>query len=142
MTREEQRKEALSRIEQLTEKFNLNSNMLDYFKKEKIYALDYVQDDSQIKDRKELISNIITKRIFEDNFEIYYYFITNMFIENYTLEVLNIFYVSPTEEDWEIERLSNNNEMFILTYVLSNPEYPEFGFVQVDSIKGNLVRKS
>ena len=116
--------------------------MLDYFKKEKIYALDYVKDDSQIKDRKELISNIIAKCIFEDNFEIYYYFITNMYIENYTLEVLNIFYVSPYEEDWEIERLSDNNEMYISTYVLSNPKYPEFGFVQIDSIKGNLIRKS
>ena len=95
-----------------------------------------------IKDRKELISNIILECLFENNFEIYYYFIANMTIENYTLEVLNIFYVSPNEEDWEIERLSDNNEMYILTYVLNNPKYPEFGFVQVDSIKGNLIRRS
>ena len=47
MTREEQRKEALSRIEKLTEKFNLNSNMLDLYKQEKFYALDYVKGDNK-----------------------------------------------------------------------------------------------
>ena len=31
MTREEQRDEAIYRIKELTKKFNLNSNMLDFF---------------------------------------------------------------------------------------------------------------
>ncbi len=60
MTKEEQRNEAIYRIKELTKKFNLNSNMLDFFENGKIYGLDYVED-SKIKDRNKLISSIIAE---------------------------------------------------------------------------------
>lgn len=141
MTKEEQRNEAILRIQELTKKFNLNSNMLEFFKNGKIYGLDYVGDEnSKIKDRKKLISSIIVKRQNEDNLLIYYYFIVGINIGGYDLETLNIFYVSQYKEEWKMERLSEENELSILTYELGSPNYPEFGFIKVDSIDGNLIR--
>ena len=46
------------------------------------------------------------------------------------------------KENWEQERLSEDNEMYIQTYELNDPSRPEFGFVKVGSVDGNLVRKS
>ncbi len=141
MTIEEQRNEAIYRIKELTKKFNLNSNMLDFFENGKIYGLDYVEN-SKIKDRNKLISKIIAEYQDKHNSVVYYYFIVDINIEGYTLEVLNMFYVGQYKEDWEIERLSNDNEVYIRTYELDNPNYPELGFVKVDSVNGNLIRTS
>lgn len=141
MTKEEQKKEAISRIKDLTKKFNLNSNMLDYFERGKIYGLDYVEN-SKIKDRDELISYILVNFQNKYNAVIYYYNIVEINIEGYDLEILNIFYVGQYKDDWELQRLSEDDEMYIQTYELNNPSRPEFGFVKVGSINGNLIRKS
>lgn len=141
MTREEQRNEAISRIQELTKKFNLNSNMLDFFTNGNIYGLDYVEN-SEIPDRNELISSIIKEVQDEYKALVYYYFIVDTNIEGYNLEVLNIFYVGQYKEDWEFERLSDNNEVYIRSYVLSEPDYPDLGFIKVGSVEGNLVRVS
>lgn len=141
MTKEEQRNEAILRIQELTKKFNLNSNMLDFFKNGKIYGLDYVED-SKIQDRNKLISNIIAECQNEYNSVVYYYFIVDINIEGYNLELLNIFYVGQYQEDWEIERLSENNEVYIRTYELGSPNYPELCFAKVNSVDGNLIRTS
>ena len=89
MTIEEQRNEAIYRIKELTKKFNLNSNMLDFFEKGKIYGLDYVEN-SKIKDRNKLISKIIAEYEVKHNSIVYYYYIIDINIEGYTLEVLKI----------------------------------------------------
>lgn len=141
MTKEEQKKEAISRIKDLTKKFNLNSNMLDYFERGKIYGLDYVEN-SKIKDRDELISYILVNFQNKYNAVIYYYNIVEINIEGYDLEILNIFYVGQYKDDWELQRLSEDDEMYIQTYELNNLSSPEFGFVKVGSINGNLIRKS
>lgn len=141
MTKEEQRNEAISRIQELTKKFNLNSNMLDFFRNGKIYGLDYVES-SKIQDRNKLISSIIAECQNKYNSVVYYYFIVDINIEGYNLEILNIFYVGQYKEDWEHERLSKDNEMYIRTYELNNPSRPELAFVKVNSIDGNLIRKS
>ncbi len=141
MTKEEQRNEAIYRIKELTKKFNLNSNMLDFFENGKIYGLDYVED-SKIKDRNKLISSIIAECQNKYNSIVYYYFIIDVNIEGYNLEILNIFYVGQYKEDWENERLSKDNEVYIRSYELGSPNYPELGFVKVNSVDGNLIRTS
>lgn len=141
MTKEEQRKEAILRIQELTKKFNLNSNMLDFFENGKIYGLDYVES-SKVQDRNKLISYIIADFQNEYNAVIYYYNIVDITIDSYDLEILNIFYVGQYKEDWEHERLSEDSEMYIQTYELNDPSRPEFAFVKVGSVDGNLVRKS
>ena len=116
--------------------------MLDYFQNGKIYGLDYVEN-SKIEDRKKLISSILAEFEVNHNAMVYYYNIVEINIENYDLEILNIFYVGQNEEDWVHERLSKDNEMYIETYALNdNPPTPELGFVKVGSVDGNLVRKS
>lgn len=143
MTKEEQRNEAILRIQELTNKFNLNSNMLDFFENGKIYGLDYVYDEnSKIQDRNKLISSIIAECQNKYNSVVYYYYIVDINIEGYNLELLNIFYVGQYKEDWEHERLSKDNEMYIRTYELNNPSRPELGFVKVNSKDGNLIRVS
>ncbi len=141
MTREEQKKEAISRIKELTKKFNLNSKMLDFFENGKIYGLDYVEN-SKIHDRNKLISKLIAECQSKYNSLVYYYFIVDINLEGYNLEILNIFYVGQNKEDWKLERLSEDNEMYIRTYELDNPGYPELGFVKVNSTDGNLIRIS
>ncbi len=141
MTKEEQRNEAIYRIKELTKKFNLNSNMLDFFENGKIYGLDYVED-SKIKDRNKLISSIIAECQNKYNSIVYYYFIIDVNIEGYNLEILNIFYVGQYKEDWENERLSKDNEVYIRSYELGSPNYPELSFVKVNSVDGNLIRIS
>lgn len=143
MTKEEQRNEAILRIQELTKKFNLNSNMLDFFKNGKIYGLDYVYDEnSKIQDRNKLISSIIAECQNKYNSVVYYYYIVDINIEGYNLELLNIFYVGQHKEDWEYERLSKDNEMYIRTYELNDPSRPELSFVKVNSKDGNLIRVS
>ncbi len=143
MTYEEQRKEAISRIQELTKKFNLNNNMLEFFQNGKIYGLDYADvEDKKKEDRSKLISNIIEKCQKEYNSVVYYFNIVDVNFEGYDLDILSIFYVGQYKEDWENERLSENNEMYILTYDLNTPEYPELGFVTVTSKDGNLIRAS
>ena len=141
MTIEEQRNEAISRIKELTKRFNLNSNMLDFFENGRIYGLDYVED-SKIKDRNKLISSIIAECQNKYNSIVYYYFIVDVNIDGYNLEILNIFYVGQYKEDWENERLSKDNEVYIRSYELGSPNYPELGFVKVNSVDGNLIRTS
>ncbi len=141
MTIEEQRNEAISRIKELTKRFNLNSNMLDFFENGRIYGLDYIED-SKIKDRNKLISSIIAECQNKYNSIVYYYFIIDVNIEGYNLEILNIFYVGQYKEDWENERLSKDNEVYIRSYELGSPNYPELGFVKVNSVDGNLIRTS
>ena len=141
MTKEEQKKEAIFRIQELTKKFNLNSNMLDFFKNGKIYGLDYVEN-SKIQDRSSLINSIIINHQVKYNSLVYYYFIVDINLEGYDLEILNIFYVGQHPEDWELERLSEDNEMYICTYELSSPNNRELGFVKVNSVDGNLIRVS
>ncbi len=141
VTKEAQRKEAVSRIQNLTEKFHLNSNMLDFFQKGSIYGLDYVED-STIKDRNKLISSLIAECQNEYHSVVYYYFIVDVNFEGYPLELLNIFYVGQYEEDWDCERLSEDNEVYIRTYDLHSPDYSELGFVKVGSKDGNLIRIS
>lgn len=144
MTKEEQRNEAVLRIQELTKKFNLNSNMLEFFKNGKIYGLDYVyEQNSKIRNRGELIFHIIENFQSKYNAVIYYYNIVEINIEGYDLEIMNIFYVGQHKEDWKIQRLSKDNEMYICTYELNNPSYSEeLGFVKVNSVDGNLVRIS
>lgn len=115
--------------------------MICYFKNGRIYGLDYVEN-SKIQDRNKLISYILADFQNEYNAVIYYYNIVGINIEGYDLEILNIFYVGQYKEDWEIQRLSEDDEMYIQTYDLSVPSRPELGFVKVGSIDGNLIRKS
>ena len=89
-----------------------------------------------------MISKLIAECQSKYNSLVYYYFIVDINLEGYNLEILNIFYVGQNKEDWKLERLSEDNEMYIRTYELDNPGYPELGFVKVNSTDGNLIRIS
>ena len=66
--RDEQRKEALERINELTKKFNLNSNMLESFKNGKVYGVDFtIPNDEKVSDKMlNLYDNLISE--FEKEF--------------------------------------------------------------------------
>ena len=65
-------------------------------------------------------------------------------IESITTQgkLLSLLYVSSDKEDWESERLDNNNNIMSYVFNLDNPDLSEFGYIAIDSFMGSgaLVR--
>ncbi len=138
--REEQEQEAIKRINQLTKLYGLNSNMLEEFKNNHVYAVSIIEKDIT----QERINQIIK---FEENFEekynatIYYCIISNLEWENETNEILSVFYVGKHKDEWESIGYPENNEIFVYSYNLDHIECSEFGYIGIDvNNRKDLIR--
>lgn len=142
-TKTEIKEEAINRIKALTEKCNLNPNILKYFNEGKVYysyltaggfmgSIDTISYD---KDYEKAVKDFETKH---PDCIVYHA------IESITAhgKLLSLLYVSSDKEDWESERLESNSS--IMSYVLNidNPDLSEFGYIAIGAFgeSGALVR--
>ena len=134
--------EAVSRITELIGIYNLNPNILKYFKEGRVYysyltaggiigSIDTVSYDKRYEE---------AVKEFERKFEgclVYHA------IETYTEygEMLSLLYVGNNKENWEMERVSEN---YIATYTINftYPDLSEFGDIVVSGYgnSGALIR--
>lgn len=132
-----QRKEAVRRLEQLTETFDLKKDFLNRFQDGVVaYCYRTCQEDgfAAPKDFK------LDWRLEKESFEYLYDTLVYLVLVNKTAygEMLSMLYVSSYEEDWEYERLT---EDYITAYVYNlDTEFGELGDVFLTSKDGVLIR--
>ena len=131
-----QKAEAIRRIMYLTEKYDLNPNLLKYYKEGKIYYTEsiipglWASMDNITYDHKyvELVQRL--ERIY--NVHVYHCILTG--------PLFDMLYVSSHEDGWEMERPeSETGWVMSATY---NSEYDEFEFgnIQLSVASQTLIR--
>lgn len=120
-------KEAIKRIDDLTETFNLNPHIKDYFMKGRVYysyitALVWGQIDTIEYDPR--YSHVV-KEFEECTHSLVYHAIK-------TEDTLALLYVSNAPENWSIERLLPNNCIGAYVHNFANPECSEDGGIFVE----------
>ncbi len=140
-TKTEQQYEAYSRLSLLTEKYDLNPNILKYFKEGKLYysyltaggfmsSIDTIDYDPSYTEAVR-------------SFEKHYGYLVYHAIEWETPmgKSLSLLYVGNNEDDWAVERLDEDYDM-IFAYVvnLDMPDFSEFGSIKVTGIGNCLIR--
>ncbi len=135
---EEQKKEAIKRLKQLTSKFNLNPKILEDYKNGIVYcsANDKLHDVTT--------NNCFYKKVkkFEEEYNaVVYYCFLNRFYYMFTgMTFFTLLFVSNDKEEWETERVEENY-IFSYVYNLTYKDCSEFGNVIIGSTKdGVLVR--
>lgn len=136
ISREEMKEEALKRIEELSEVFELNPKIYNYFKEDKLYysyatalgvmgSIDTIHyDDRYAKVAAE----------FEKKYNCFVY---------HAIEFGNslaLLYVGDNQDDWDAEHLFDKLYLMSYVYNFNNPELSEFGDIVVDCLDGALVR--
>lgn len=132
---EEMRKEAIRRLSNLVDKYDLNPNILKYFKQGKLYysyavvegimgSIDTINYDERyaeaVKEFENRTHNLVYHAIETGN-------------------TLALLFVSHYTEDWEAEDESNHS---ILAFIknFDTPEYSEIGYIYISSYNGVLTR--
>lgn len=141
-TSEEIKAEAVHRIEELTKKYQLNPNILRYFKEGRVYysyltaggfmaSIDTIEYDPRY---------AAAVREFEKTFAGYkvYHAIESMTGFG---TMLCLLYVGPDADEWEMQRLNGD---YLYSYIvnLSVPDFSEFGEIKVGPFgeSGALIR--
>ena len=163
-------KEAISRMNTLQNKFNLNPKILRYLKEGKLYysyrvsgwafgCIDTINYDKRyakaVKDFEERTGNyvyhVIETKLMGSIRAVEMESATIRYPEKVDVEpvtMLTFLYVSPEEEDWMAERLEND---YIAAYVMNLSEqnssfcggyFGEYGDVFLTSDNGALLRKA
>lgn len=140
--REAIKNEAIQRIKTLTEKYQLNPHILDYFLEGKVYysyltagglmaSIDTISYDPAYEAAVKDFENTY------DGYTVYHAIEANTVFG----KTLSLLYVSPNEEDWEMQRLYGNN-IASYTVNLSDPDLSEFGDIAVGQfgMSGALIR--
>lgn len=134
--------EALSRLTELTKKYDLSPSILTHFRNGLVYY-SYITAGGMLPS----VDTITYKREYEDavhRFEEATGFLVYHAIEAQTWfgMTLSLLYVGKKEVYWESERLCGN---CISTYTinLSNPDFSEFGDIEIGASEphGALVRR-
>lgn len=133
-----QRKEAVRRLEQLTETFALKKDILNRFQDGVVaYCLEICPEEGFAAPK-----NFDLKwRLEKQGFEYVYDTLVYLVLVNKTVygEMLSMLYVSSNEEDWEWERLT---EDYITAYVYNlDTEFGEFGDIFLTSKDGMPIRR-
>ena len=148
-TKEQMKQEAIARIKELTSKYNLNPNILKYFKQGKVYysyltcmgfmgSIDTVSYDERYE--------AVVKKFEEKTGFIVYHAVESKILgevdgEVFEYEMLSLLFVSNKEEYWEGERLYKN---YIRTNTVnfSNTACSEYGDIEVMRFgeSGALIR--
>ncbi|MEY8523896.1 hypothetical protein AALA90_12880 [Lachnospiraceae bacterium 38-10] len=132
-----QQKEAVLRLEQLTEIFGLKKDFLNWFQDGVVaYCYKTCQEDgfAAPKDFN------LDWRLEKESFEYVYDTLVYLVLVNKTVcgEMLSMLYVSSNEEDWECARLT---EDYITAYVYNlDMEFGEFGDIFLTSKDGVPIR--
>lgn len=136
--KENQRKEAIKRLEELTSKFNLNQKIVEDFKNGIIYCScnDKLHDVTT--------NNRFYKKVkkFEEEYNatVYYCFLDRVYYGFKGMTLFTLLFVSNNEEEWETERVEENY-IFSYVYNLTYKECSEFGDVFIcGNYNGILVR--
>lgn len=136
--KEEQREEAVRRLETLVHKFNLSENILNDYKKDIIkctYNNMVVRNVSLDKP----LSKIIARVEKEHNVVVYYCFVNTICLSSSVMTLFAMLCVSKYKEDWEFERLNFDS---VGAYVenLTFKECSEFGDVGVNVRNRMLIK--
>lgn len=134
ISREEKKKEALARLEALTDKFDLNPHIFDYFEEGRLYysyrtagglmgSIDTIQYD-------ERYAKLAQKFEKQRDWLVYHAIESG--------KTLALLYVSDHEEDWEMERLYGS--MICALVHDFEEDYDEIGDIRLSSLQGALVR--
>ena len=134
MATAEMKKEALSRLEDMTRKLHLNPHIVDYFKQDRIYysyttfmggCINTVTYDPRF------------PRIIAD-FERMY----NCYVYHAILcgDMLSLLFVSSYESDWPEERLHSDGTICTYTHNFSEPDFSEIGYIGITSDNGAIIR--
>lgn len=118
--------EALRRIKELQERFDLDNKMQEFFERGDIQVLDFTDEDDD--NKIHLYSEIVKDFYNEYNVRMYYVFIETMHICGENHNVLHVLYVSEHEDEWENSFLDEDNELLAYTYNITL-NYPEFGYI-------------
>ena len=135
-------REAKRRIVQLTEKYNLNPNILKYFEQGKVYysyliaggligSIDTISYDNSYENAvKEFEETYIDSLVYHA-----------IETESDLGKMLSLLYVGPKEEDWAKQRLSGDRIM-AYTINFTYPELTGFGYIRVSDFEnsGALIR--
>lgn len=135
--------EAKNRIKELTEKYDLNPNILKYFEEGKLYysyltfggmvgSIDTISYD-------ESYDNAVKKFEAENPGYVVYHAIETNTRMGKTLSML---YVGADSDNWPAERLYGNY-IFAYTVNFADPDFSEFGDIVVSGFEesGALVRR-
>lgn len=139
MPSKEQQAEAISRIQALTKAFDLNPNILRYFREGKLYY-SYLTAGG--------LMSSIDKITYDPRYESAVKEFEAMFgglvyhaIESNTGwgKMLSLLYVGGEADEWPVERPDRGR---IMTYTvnLDDPDLSDFGDVEVTGVGGALIR--
>ena len=131
-TDKEVKAETISRIKTLIDKYNLNPNVLKYFRKGQVYY-SYLTSMGMMGS----IDTISYDEDYEKGYVVYHA------IESITPQgkMLALLYTGDDKENWDCERLEDNYLMaYVVNFTVS--EYSEFGdiFIERFGDSGALVR--
>ena len=141
-TDKEVKAETISRIKTLIDKYDLNSNVLKYFRKGQVYysyltamgMMGSIDTISYNKEYEQVVKDFET----ENKGYVVYHAIESITPQG---KLLSLLYTSDDKENWECERLEDN---YLLAYVenFSEPNFSEFGDIFIDRFgdSGALVR--
>lgn len=126
------REEVLRRIEMLEKRFHIKDTMREYFLSSNTMVVDFTNKENEEYNEEniEVLSKIYKDFISKNKVVVYYMFIENITIDNYTDKVIHILYVDEYKEDWENARLDKNDEILAYTYNISL-KMPEFGYIKL-----------
>lgn len=158
--KERQREEAISRLKELTEVFDLNPMILENFKNGKVVCsiYDYEDDDYiRITDDIDYLSSCEFIKVFfeiEEEEDALVYHIMDTFMPSIGHTIITMLFVGSNEEKWKMEeRLWNENKIgclqFDYTYYSSGEENPyfssqkrhDFSYTHLESNRGGLIDK-
>ena len=143
--KEKKRTEAVKRIEGLTAEFELNPNIIKYFKEGKVYY-SYLTGGGMI-GSIDIISYIPKYEEIVKAFEEEYNCLVYHAIED-SFGMLSLLYVSDDEEEWPYER-PDGKYLYVNTYSFDREKmnqgmyevlYEEFGSIVCESFGGAIVR--
>lgn len=135
--------EAINRIKTLIERCNLNPNVLKYFNEGKVYY-SYLTANGSMGSIDTISYDKDYEKVVKDFEEKHPDYIVYHAIESITThgKLLSLLYVSDDKEEWESERLENDNSIMSYVFNLDNPDLSEFGYIAIDGFmeSGALVR--
>ena len=133
--KDKMRTEALKRIKELEKEFILRPNIYKYFNEGNLY---YSYLNLGIRGCIDTINYDKRYARVVDMFEEEYEYLVYHVIE--TGNTIALLYVGKNEEDWECERLFDNQYLPAYVYNFNDPDCSEFGDIVVSSNAGALTR--
>ena len=127
--------EALFRLKELEEQFELRPNIYKYFKEGKLYYSYLIAGISGCIDTINYDSRYV--KVVEEFENRYNSLVYHVIESGNTIALL---YVSDCEEDWEMQRLFAGQYIAAYVYNFEHPDLSEYGDIVITCSEGALVR--